>query len=441
MVAVRDGEKLDGMDIVLTRGTAVTGTIVDESGEPLQGVVVRAFQLRYTNGRTAALGTRERRTDDRGRYRLFGLVPGSYVIGASVEGAISSAQARGYAPVYYPGTVHATEGTPVNADLGRDVAGIDLVFTETPTARVSGVALTAAGTPLGGNVMIFGSGRSGALALEPQRGPLVPDGRFTFVNVPPGDYVVQAFRGRGPGQAFEFGAQLVTVTDRDPAPLEITTSPGATLSGRLVREGGSNTAAPGQSFAPYPADFDYAPAIGGGTFGLSQRGDGTFTLTGLWGPTRFRFTGNPDGWYLKSVTIGGVDMTDTPFDFGLGALTIDGAEVVLSNAGATVAGHVTDAKAVPVSSYSLIVFATDQRKWFTSSRFLRLARPAQDGSFEVTGLPPGEYWLAAVEPVDGNEVSGDWQKPEALEQLSFRAQRVTLTERERYMAVLRLIRR
>ncbi len=48
--------------------------------------------------------------------------------------------------------------------------------------------------------------------------------------------------------------------------------------------------------------------------------------------------------------------------------------------------------------------------------------------------------MAAVDPVDGTDVSGDWLKPESLEKLSFRARRVTLAERERHMTVLRLIR-
>jgi len=109
--------------------------------------------------------------------------------------------------------------------------------------------------------------------------------------------------------------------------------------------------------------------------------------------------------------------------------------------GAAVTGHVTDARAMPISNYSVVVFPTDRSKWVANSRLVRLARPAQDGSFEVNGLPPGEYWLAAVDTIDGNEGSGGWQKPEVLEQLSFRAHRVTLAERERYMTILRLIRR
>ena len=113
----------------------------------------------------------------------------------------------------------------------------------------------------------------------------------------------------------------------------------------------------------------------------------------------------------------------------------------MSNAGAAISGHVTDAAASPVSNYSVVVFSTDRTKWFVMSRFLRLARPTQDGSFEVTGLPPGEYYVAATDPIEGNDVSGDWLKSETLDQLSFRATRVTLTERQRLMTVLRLIRR
>jgi hypothetical protein len=118
-----------------------------------------------------------------------------------------------------------------------------------------------------------------------------------------------------------------------------------------------------------------------------------------------------------------------------------GVPLAQRSPGATIGGHVTGASASPVSNYSVVVFSTDRSKWFVTSRFLRLGRPSQDGSFEVTGLPPGEYWVAATDPVEGNDVSGDWLTRETLEQLSFRATRVTLTEQQRVITVLRLIRR
>jgi hypothetical protein len=111
-------------------------------------------------------------------------------------------------------------------------------------------------------------------------------------------------------------------------------------------------------------------------------------MGGLFGPTRFLLRGRQDSWYLKSITIGGLDVTDAPFDFGAGTQTITGAEVVISSAGAAISGHVTDGASSPVSNYSIVVFPADRTKWFVTSRFLRLVRPSQDGSFEVTGSRP-----------------------------------------------------
>jgi hypothetical protein len=118
----------------------------------------------------------------------------------------------------------------------------------------------------------------------------------------------------------------------------------------------------------------------------------------------------------------------------------------LSNPGGTIAGHVTDARSTPITNYSVIVFATDRTKWFANSRFVKFGRPAQDGGFEITGLPPGEYWVAAVDRIEGTPGAtgfngGEWEKPEVLEVLATRATRVMLAERERVLTVLRLIRR
>ena len=87
------------------------------------------------------------------------------------------------------------------------------------------------------------------------------------------------------------------------------------------------------------------------------------------------------------------------------------------------------------------MFSTDRARWRADSRSIAFARPAQDGGFEVAGLPPGEYWVAAVDAIPGSQSAGEWEKPEVLEALSTRATRVMLADHERYMTVLRLIRR
>ena len=108
---------------------------------------------------------------------------------------------------------------------------------------------------------------------------------------------------------------------------------------------------------------------------------------------------------------------------------------------ASISGHVTDAASAPVGRYSVVIFPTDRTKWSAGLRVVKVVPPAEDGSFEATSLQPGEYWVAAIEPLDFLAPYGQWFKPETLEQLSFRATRVTLAERQRVMTVLRLIRR
>jgi len=126
---------------------------------------------------------------------------------------------------------------------------------------------------------------------------------------------------------------------------------------------------------------------------------------------------------------------------GIAAQTASAAATVRSSAAGAIAGHVTDARAKPIDSYAVIVFTTDRTKWFPESRAVMVARPGQDGGFEVAGLAPGEYWVAAVDAIPVNQNLGEWGRPEALERLSTRATRVMLAARERYMTVLRLIRR
>ena len=123
------------------------------------------------------------------------------------------------------------------------------------------------------------------------------------------------------------------------------------------------------------------------------------------------------------------------------AQTLTTAGIARSSADGAIAGHVTDARSKPIDAYSVVVFPTDRKTWAPTSPLVKFARPAQDGGFEVAGLPPGEYWVAAVDAIQGNQATRDFTKPEVLEVLATRATRVMLGDHERYMTVLRLIRR
>ena len=95
IVHVGGDTRIHDIEVVLARGGALAGTIVDSAGEPFQGVLVRALRLRQQDGRTVAASAGwPRLTDDRGRFRVFGLPPGSYLIVASLDATEARVEPR-----------------------------------------------------------------------------------------------------------------------------------------------------------------------------------------------------------------------------------------------------------------------------------------------------------------------------------------------------------
>jgi hypothetical protein len=146
--------------------------------------------------------------------------------------------------------------------------------------------------------------------------------------------------------------------------------------------------------------------------------------------------------YLKSIVFKGQDITDTPFDLGAGGSFRD-IEVVISAQGATVRGRVTDGRSTPVADCTVVVFSTSRDRWFEGSRWLKAERPAESGAFTVTGLPPGDYWVAAIQRQDGTVgrglVSPDRDLLDSLS--STVAVRITLEEGQSQDVTLRPMRR
>lgn len=89
----------------------------------------------------------------------------------------------------------------------------------------------------------------------------------------------------------------------------------------------------------------------------------------------------------------------------------------------------------------VVVFPAERTLWLRTSRRLKFARADQDGAFQVNGLPPGSYLVAAVDWIDGHAGTGEWQDAALLEQLVAQARRVTLLEGARMTTTRRLIRR
>jgi carboxypeptidase family protein len=449
IVPVRRGQTVDSVDLILGRGASIAGTIVDEFGEPMQGVAVNALELRAMGGRTRALRASSQgtsgRTDDRGRYRLFGLQPGTYVVQA-VAGDVLSATI-GYVPLFYPGTPAIDSATPTKLDIDAAAAGIDLTLLTQPTRRVRGTLFDPAGKPIAVTMTLTASSQGG-IQTEPERSSSNVDGTFVFNNIAPGNYIVQAaaYGSAVPAanvpMSQQFTEALVTVAGDEPAPLQLKLSRGATLMGRVVYEGIAESFPPyaGLQLTALPAALDRDPLLTSGTTGFALLSDNTFEYRGVFGRSVLSVRPRGATWYVKSITHRGRDLADSAFDFGY-TETFRDIEIVISGAGAVVAGRATDDRAAPVRDYSVALFPADRSKWTARSRWLKVGRSSQDGAFRLTGVVPGDYWAVAVDRLDGSEVAGDLQNPEVLDALASRAVRITLGEGQLQNLTLRLVRR
>jgi hypothetical protein len=154
--------------------------------------------------------------------------------------------------------------------------------------------------------------------------------------------------------------------------------------------------------------------------------NGAFTLDGVSaGSHLIRPNGGTAlrGWALKSVTVGGRDITDIPIDVKSNQ-RIDGITLTFTDRLTEIDGSVTDDQNVPVTEFTVLAFSTDASLWRAQSRQIMTARPDQTGMFKIRGLPAGEYYLATVDPSE----QGEWFEPAYLEQHRQGATRVTLAD-------------
>jgi protocatechuate 3,4-dioxygenase beta subunit len=437
-IEVADGQEIKNVSFSLPRGSVITGQILDEDGEPVARAAVTVMRYQYLGGQRQLVPAGGDQTDDRGVYRVFGLPPGDYYVSAVARlfggpgrGPIMRAmvmdaeeeETLGYAPTFYPGVTTPAEASRLTVGLAQEMAGVDFQLRLVPMAKISGIVLDADGTPLsGGNVMLVSDadtiGRGATFV-----GRVGSGGTFAIDNVPPGRYVLWA-RGRGSrDEPVNFAVHSLSVNGQDLANLVVALSPGATISGSVRFEG---------TQASVPSDLSAfrisVPALDPIPFGGSQttrvEADGRFEVTGIpAGRRAIRASNPPSPWSLKSVIVDGRDVTDEALDVRIGQ-RISAVQVVFTDQVATVAGSLIDARGELVYGYTVILFSSDSTTWRPQARTIQAVQPDQTGSYRFRGMPPGDYYIAAVDDVE----QGEWYDPAFLQELQAGAARLRVTE-------------
>src|SRR5579864_1519293 len=153
-IALLDGQTVEKVDFSLRRGGVITGHVLDEYGDPVPNVQVAALRAQFMQGgRRLTPAARFSTTDDLGEYRLFGLTPADYYVGATYRPPPLSAaddDEPGYAVTYFPGTVNPSDAQRVTLGVGLTVDGVNVALVPARLAQITGTAVNSNGQPLAG---------------------------------------------------------------------------------------------------------------------------------------------------------------------------------------------------------------------------------------------------------------------------------------------------
>ena len=329
-IALADGQKISNLAIRMPLGAAITGVITDEKGQPATGVMVGLAKWGMQAGERTLVPASGSMTgtDERGRYRIFGLTPGEYVVSAlrpglpqaarsltttevdaALKGGVVSASSPQpsnirYAPVYFPGTTRATDAMPISLGIGEERQNADFKLDLVQTARVEGMVATADGQPVtAGSVILATAGVNLLRTATSTR--ITPDGRFAFPNAMPGTFMVLS-QGSGP-TAGQYAQAIIEVNGADVFGVQLTMRSMLSFSGTLVFRGAVaapalagrriplRAVAPGVSGRSGPA---ITPTTQNGAFNVTNVFPGRYVIGG---PLAFGPTTDSVTWALESV--------------------------------------------------------------------------------------------------------------------------------------------
>ena len=424
----------------LPRSAGISGRILDQYGEPIEGVLVTAERLIRSEGRMTTRAAGSATTDDLGEFRVGGLSASRYVIGASVnrpgEGGIFFDFGPGVDPdamqeaimrvgvsqlrTYYPGVLGLSSAQPIEVRTAEERTSADFVIppdTSFPALTLNFV--DADGKSVPADVML-----ANAASAVPRFVPVPARNARITTRIDPGQWTVLARANNG-----TVGAVDVNVTGDTAATVVL--QRGGRISGRVETDGAPLPAIRFAMTAAHPAEIGVGSRWGGVA---PTRPDGAFELRDLAGPLVLRVVNVPRGWSVKSITYAGRDISETPIDFKP-ATAINDVHVVMTSRVAMIEGAAIDAQGSPLVDYSVLVFPEDRTRAAHARRFARWARPTSGGRFSIDDVLPGDYLAVAVTDVDDTQ----WQNADYLERFRAQATRVTLRESEKKTVMLTLV--
>jgi 5-hydroxyisourate hydrolase-like protein (transthyretin family) len=430
--AQRPGTVLDlgspqqlNIDLRLTPGGVIAGHVLDADGEPVATAQVQLLRSHYVNGKKVLSTTTTAQTNDLGEYRWSGLAPGKYYIYVdSLEGLPpASAAGEEYVPVYYPGATNIASSIPLDVTAGAQVRVMDIMLHKAPTAIVKGKVLIevpdAHGTP---EVMLepqIGHDNSAATSHRVFPAKVDASGGFEAHGLPPGPYTAAAgIVKQGRGYA---GHTTVDVAAANIEGVVVVIGAPVSVTGRISVDGETTQDFRNASIKLRRGGPTVDSVLLAGSHPVAK--DHTFKLAEL-DPDRYGFLidGLPNGFYTKSISAGGVDITYSGVDLASGGSAQ--IEVLVSPKAGLVSGAALNPDTSQPAPGATVVLAPKEKERLAIFELYQQATADQYGRFTFKNVVPGEYKVYAWEDVE----SGAWMDPEFMKPLEDKGEAIKLEE-------------
>jgi carboxypeptidase family protein len=428
--------------ITMIKGAAITGRVTNALGEPVIGVQVNAAMARGAEGNPdRGLSSRSDFTDDRGVYRIYGLSPGTYVVFTRNRFHIYPSPYDKDGPTYYPSSTRET-AAEVTVTSGGEASGVDIRYRGDRGHAVSG-SISYSGEP-------GSSSRTLMVALTNiVTGVVRSDAdffreRFAIYGVTDGEYEITARWLLASNEEITTSApRRVVVKGADIGGIELKLLPMASIAGKFALEVTSVVCESKRKWSleetllairPGAKSEEATPARNRTVVnGLTEKGE--FTIYYLAADRYFLDPRLPnENWYVKAITApastsvsanaGAAVRGALSTDISRNGITLKAGEKItgvvatIADGAAWLSGKVippTDGSRLP-ARLRIHLIPAEARAADDTLRYAE-AYARSDGSFSLSNIAPGKYWLVANaapddEPSDGPPAPAAWDANE-----------------------------
>ncbi len=408
-VLVGEDENIDNINFALVRGGVITGKVTDADGRPvIQQQVnifrVEAFEQKQPPGQPRPVfPSSNSQTDDRGVYRVFGLLPGRYkvAVGRSDDvfsQSFGSAQRSAYQQVFHPDVTDQAKATVIEVGEGTEAANVDIALGRTlQTFTVSGRVVDEKGAAVS-NIRLGVQRTLGQRSEYVNNFPTTSNqGDFVVEGLIPGKYGIFLLPDQNVGMRIE--TLNFDIIDSDVSGLTVKLIQGASMSGVVVLEGDNKAGL--AKFSELKL-YAYVTNPSNGTVGIGGSSsspiapDGSFNFTGLPGGTvNIMVSGMTSPMPAKGFNITRIERDGVP-----GQRTIEikegeqlaGVRVVVTYGNGTIRGVVNVENGVLPNGARYFVRFTK-----SGEGPINMRSPQVDarGHFLIDGLPAGVYEITA----------------------------------------------